>query len=247
MQKKYIKRDLQDHIKKRLKHNPAIALLGARQVGKSTLAKQILSKYKNSIYLGLEKSSDRQKIALDTEFFLKLNKDKLICLDEIQFLPEVFTNLRSHIDECEENGQFLILGSASRDLIQQSSETLAGRIAYTEVSPFLLPEISHQTTLTEHWLKGGYPRPLLQLDLEESMNWRLDYIKTFLERDIPQLGFSIPALILERFWKILAHSHCQLINLSNLGKALGVSHHTVKSYIDILEQTFVIRTLKPLW
>ena len=182
---------------------------------------------------------------MDAELFLKLNRDKLICLDEIQFLPEIFTILRSHIDECERNGQFLLLGSASRDLIQQSSETLAGRIAYIEAAPFLFSEISNITTLTQHWLKGGYPRSILQLDLEESMNWRADYIKTFLERDIPQLGFSIPVLILERFWKILAHSHCQLINLSNLGKALGVSHHTVKSYIDVLEQTFVIRTLKP--
>ena len=137
------------------------------------------------------------------------------------------------------------MGSASRDLISQSSETLAGRLAYVEITPFLFPEITNTITLTDHWLKGGYPKSILQPDLGESMDWRRDYIKTFLERDIPKLGFSIPALKLERFWKMLAHSHCQLLNLSNIGKALGVSHHTVRSYIDILEQTFLVKTLPP--
>ena len=181
----------------------------------------------------------------DPELFLNLNKDQLICLDEIQLLPDIFQVLRSYIDENKRNSQFLLLGSASRDLIAQSSETLAGRLAYMEITPFLFPEINNTVTLTDHWLKGGYPKSVLQPDLEESMNWRRDYIKTFLERDIPKLGFSIPAPKLERLWKMLAHSHCQLLNLSNIGKSLGVSHHTVRSYIDILEQTFLIRTLQP--
>lgn len=245
MQKRYISRHLQTSIEKRLKHNPAIALLGARQVGKSTLARHILKKIKHSIYLDLEKSSDRQKIEFDPELFLNLNKNKLICLDEIQLLPEIFRVLKSHIDENKRNNQFLLLGSASRDLIAQSSETLAGRLAYMEITPFLFPEVADTITFKNHWLKGGYPRSVLQRDLEESMNWRRDYIKTFLERDVPKLGFSIPALKLERLWKILAHSHCQLLNLSNIGKALGVSHHTVRSYIDILEQTFLVKTIPP--
>ena len=177
---KIVKRSIQEHIETRLKHNPVVALLGARQVGKSTLAKQILKKYKNSIYLDLEKSSDRQKIEADPELFLKLNKGKLICLDEIQFLPEIFKVLRSYIDETERNGLFLILGSASRDLIRQSAETLAGRIAYMEISPFLSVEISRMVKPTDLWLKGGYPKSILQPDWEESMNWRRDYIKTFL-------------------------------------------------------------------
>ena len=245
MQEIYIPRHLQTSIEKRLKHNPAVALLGARQVGKSTLARHILKKHKHSIYLDLEKSSDRQKIESNPELFLNLNKNKLICLDEIQLLPEIFQVLKSHIDENQRNSQFLLLGSASRDLIAQSSETLAGRLAYMEITPFLFSEITNTITLTNHWLKGGYPKSTLQPDLEESMNWRRDYIKTFLERDIPKLGFSIPATKLERLWKILAHSHCQLLNLSNISKALGVSHHTVRSYIDILEQTFLVKTLPP--
>ena len=156
-----------------------------------------------------------------------------------------FKTLRSFIDENERNGQFLILGSASRDLIRQSSESLAGRIAYIETTPFIFTELPSKIKQTDHWLKGGYPKSILQTDLEESINWRLDYIKTFLERDIPQLGFSIPARTLERFWTMIAHCHCQLVNYSNLGKSLGVSHHTIKSYIDILERTYVIKTIKP--
>ena len=245
MQGNYIPRDLQNHIEKRLEHNPAVVLLGARQVGKSTLAKHLLKKYPQSLYLDLEKPSEQQKLQSDPELFLRLNKGRLICLDEIQFLPEIFRFLRSYIDENPGNGRFLLLGSASRDLIRQSSETLAGRVAYVEIAPFTFTEIAGLTTLEEHWLKGGYPRSLLQLDREESMNWRQDYIKTFLERDIPRLGLSVSAVVLERLWTMLAHSHGQLLNLSNLGKALGVSHHTVRSYIDILEQTFLIRTLKP--
>lgn len=245
MQRKYLKRHLQSHIEKRLTHNPAVILLGARQVGKSTLARQILRKYKNSVYLDLERSSDRQKIAFDPELFLSSNRNKLICLDEVQFLPDIFQTLRSYIDENDRNGQFLLLGSASRNLLRQSSETLAGRIAYAEITPFLWSEVAHKVSLTDHWLKGGYPRSILQTDPEESLNWREDYIKTFLEKDVPKLGFSISAMTLERFWTMLAHSHCQLINFSQLGSSLGVSYHTIQSYIDILEQTFLIKTLRP--
>lgn len=242
---KKIERLFQEQIEMRLKHNPVVALLGARQVGKSTLAKRIMESYPNSIYLDLEKRSDRNKIENDPELFLSHNKGKLICLDEIQMMPEIFSVLRSHIDENERNAQFLILGSASRDLIQQSSETLAGRIAYIEITPFHFKEIKNDIPIQDHWLKGGYPKSILQNNLDESVNWRNDYIKTFLERDIPQLGFTIPAITLERFWRMLAHTHGQVINYSSLGRSLGVTHHTIKSYVDILEQTFVIKTLEP--
>jgi len=225
--------------------NPVVALLGARQVGKSTIARELIREAPNALYLDLEKASDRQKVESDPELFFRANRDSLICLDEIQLLPELFRSIRSHVDENERNGQFLILGSASRDLIHQSSESLAGRIAYLEITPFSYGELPGTISLEDHWVRGGYPRSILQADAEESFEWRLNYIKTFLERDIPQLGFSIPAKTLERFWTMLAHTHGQIINYSNLGKALGVSHHTVKSYIDILEQTFVVGTLKP--
>lgn len=247
MQKKYIVRKFQELIEKRLEHNPVVALLGARQVGKSTLAKEIIKNYPNSVYLDLEKTTDRLQIETDSELFLQQNKGKLICLDEIQRLPEIFRTLRGYIDQSGENGQFLIIGSASRDLIRQSSETLAGRIAYIEITPFQYLEIKNECTMIDHWLKGGYPKSILQKDVDESIDWRNDYIKTFLERDLPQLGFLIPAVMLDRFWRMLAHSHCQIINYSNLGKSLGVSHHTVKSYIDILEQTFIVKTLKPYY
>lgn len=242
---KYIPRSFFPQIAKRLQHNPVVALLGPRQTGKSTLAKQIIKKYPESIYLDLEKKSDRLKLERDPEFFLRENRNRLICLDEIQLLPEIFSTLRSFVDESGKNAQFLILGSASRDLIRQSSETLAGRIAYIEITPFHLSEVKDVTTVKNHWLQGGYPKALLQNDLEESFSWRENYIKTFLERDLPQLGFNIPAKILERFWTMLAHNHGQLVNYSNLGKSLGVTHHTIKSYIDILEQTFILRTLRP--
>lgn len=130
-------------------------------------------------------------------------------------------------------------------MINQSSETLAGRIAYIDVTPFNRAEIAEVCSQEVHWLRGGYPGSILQDDDEESFEWRWNYIKTFLERDIPQLGYSIPAKTLERFWTMLAHNHGHILNYSSLGKSLGVSHHTVKSYIDILEQTFIIRTLKP--
>ncbi len=160
-------------------------------------------------------------------------------------MPALFQAIRTYVDENDRNAQFLILGSASRDLIKQSSETLAGRIAYIEITPFHFKEIKQDILFYEHWLKGGYPKSVLQKDLDESLSWRNDYIKTFLERDLPQLGFTIPAITLERFWRMLAHVHGQVVNYSNLGRSLGVTHHTIKSYIDILEQTFVIKTLPP--
>lgn len=215
-------------------------------MGKSTLAREILKQYSNSIFIDLEKPAQRNQVEKDTELFLQENKGKLICFDEVQRLPEVFRILRGHIDDEGRNAQFLILGSASRDLIKQSSETLAGRIAYIQITPFNLLEVCGEgIPLREHWFKGGYPKSVLQDDLEESIAWREDYIRTFLERDLPQLGFNIPAKKLDRFWSMLAHHQGQLINYSALGKSLDVTHHTIKSYIDILEETFVVRTLSP--
>jgi predicted AAA+ superfamily ATPase len=247
MQKK-IQRRIKDKVLKRLEYNPVVALLGARQVGKSTLAREILEDYPNSVFIDLEKPAQRRQVEKDVELFLQENKGKLICFDEIQLLPEIFSTLRGYIDDAGTNAQFLILGSASRDLLQQSSETLAGRIAYIEITPFDLLEICDEGySSREHWFKGGYPNSLLQSDLEESTEWREDYIRTFLERDLPQLGFNIPATTLDRFWRMLAHCHGQLANYSTLGKSLDVTHHTIKSYIDILEETFVVRSLRPFF
>jgi predicted AAA+ superfamily ATPase len=243
----YIERIITTKIKEKLGSIPGVVILGPRQCGKSTLAKAMISEIGGAVYLDLERPSDVSKLR-DPEAFFSLNSDKLICLDEIQRAPELFPVLRSVMDENKQNGQFIILGSASPALIQQSSETLAGRISYFELTPFLLKEVSddhHLKTLRRLWLRGGFPRSYLASNEKESFEWRLDFIRTFLERDIPQLGFRTPAKTLERFWRICSHLHGQLLNSSKLGESMGVSHHTVRSYVDMLEQSFVLRVLKP--
>jgi len=238
-----VSRHLATTINTRLANNPSVALLGPRQVGKTTLAKIICDKSPSSLFLDLEREKDRAMLNNLEEFF-SANSHRLICLDEIQRAPEIFPFIRGYLDRNNRNGQLLVLGSASRELIQQSSESLAGRISYLEITPFLFSEIPENHFRT-HWLRGGFPRSFLANDDEISLEWRLDYIRTFLERDIPQLGFNIPANTLSRFWRMLAHVHSQTLNSSKLGGSLGVSSHTIKSYIDILEQTFLIRVLPP--
>ena len=243
----YIERIISKRVKRKLRSTPAVAILGPRQSGKSTLAKALISVMKDAIYLDLERPSDMNKLR-DPEAFLSLHKDKMICLDEIQRMPELFPVLRSLIDENRRNGQFMLLGSASPDLIRQSSESLAGRISYMELTPFLHPEVSRDEILGDPrilWLRGGFPRSYLADDDVESIEWRLDFIKTFLERDIPNLGFRISSRSLERFWQMNAHVHGQLLNSSKLGESLGLTHHTIRSYIDMMEQTFIFRVLSP--
>ncbi len=230
-------------IKSRLKTNPAVALLGARQVGKSTIAGLLMEEFTDALYLDLESTSDVNKLT-DPEAFFNQFYQSLICLDEIQRLPDIFTVLRGVIDRHKRNAQFLILGSASRDLIRQSAESLAGRLSYIEITPFTQHEVAH-VDWKNHWLRGGYPRSLLADDNQTSLQWRDDYIRSFLERDIPQLGFQIPANTIGRFWRMLAHSHGQLLNASKLADSMGVSAHSIRKYIDLLEQTFVVRVLPP--
>jgi len=239
----YRKRAILSGVLKRLQSNPAVALLGARQVGKSTLAEMMIEQFPNAMYLDLERPSDVNKLA-DPEAFFQQFQDRLICLDEIQRAPELFAVLRSVMDRNKRNGQFLFLGSASRELIRQSSESLAGRISYLEITPFSRIEVT-DLDMNQLWLRGGYPRSLLSMDDESAFQWREDYIRTFLERDIPQLGFHIPANTLGRFWRMLAHSHGQILNASKLAGSMGVSGHTIRKYIDLLEQTFIVRALQP--
>ena len=205
----YIARSITAKIRQKLEKVPGVVILGPRQCGKSTLAKTIISDIGTAIYLDLERPLDVNKLR-DPEAFFSLNSDRLICLDEVQRVPDLFPLLRSVMDENKRNGQFIILGSASPDLIRQSSETLAGRVSYFELTPFLLREVSEDhrlKTLRRLWLRGGFPRSYLASDEEESYEWRLDFIRTFLERDIPQLGFRTPAKSLERFWRMCAHVH----------------------------------------
>ncbi len=239
-----INRYLNKHLKESLKEFPAVAILGPRQCGKSTLAKMIIKELTEVVYIDIEKPSDRIKLS-DPELFFELNRDKLICIDEIQRLPEIFQVLRSEIDVKRRNGHFLILGSASKKLIKQSSESLAGRIIYHQLTPFLYSEILKSNSLQKYWLRGGFPSSLLAKSEKSSFVWRKSFIQTFVERDIPQLGFSFPAETIRRLWQMLAHHHGQLLNLSSLGNSLGVSHTTIRTYLDLLSETFMVRILKP--
>ena len=237
----YYNRTIYKELKEALDDYPIVALLGPRQVGKSTLVTDLLE-VEAKIYLDLELESDLRKLS-EPELFFERHKDSLLCLDEIQLAPEIFKTIRGTVDKRKKNSQFLILGSASRDLIKQSSESLAGRISYLEIMPFNILEVG-TSNLETLWLRGGFPKSYMAADDERSSKWRENYIRTYLERDIPQLGFNIPAKSMERLWKMLAHSHGQILNSSKIASSLGVSSHTVNSYIDILEQTFLVKPLR---
>jgi len=247
----YIPRTIQQTIEERLLQFPAVAILGARQCGKTTLAKQLVGRHPQAVYLDLERPSEQRKLQ-DPELYFEAQRarleEPLFCLDEIQRVPELFPVLRGVIDEGKRNGQFLILGSASRDLIKQSSESLAGRIVFLDLSPFLVSEVDVDDlgSLIRLWLRGGFPRSYLASSDESSYAWRESFVRTFLERDLPQLGFNIPAATLHRLWSMLAHNHGHLLNSSKLGTSLGVSHTTLRFYVELLTQTFMVRLLEPL-
>lgn len=218
-------------------------LLGPRQVGKTTLARMYVQEQcgGNARFFDLEKALDLAR--LDNPMLaLSAEPDKLIVIDEIQMRPDLFPVLRVLVDDPAHKRKILILGSASRDLIRQSSETLAGRIGYIELPPFSLKEASDMRRL---WLRGGFPISYLAANESDSFLWRESYITTFLERDIPNLGFNIPPQQLRRFWLMLAHYHGQTFNASEIAKSLGVSDHTSRRYIDILAGTFMVRQLLP--
>ncbi len=241
----YIRRRIETDLKDCLRAFSAVAVLGPRQCGKSTLARALLARLKKSVYLDLEKPSDLRKLS-EPELFFDLQKGKLVCLDEIQRLPDIFPVLRSVIDEQKRKGQFLILGSASPALLRQSSETLAGRIAFLELSPFLLSEVKKRRISVQRlWLRGGFAESLLVKTDAASFRWRENFIRTFLERDIPSLGVQIPAGALQQMWKMSAHYHGHLLNQSQLGQSLGVSHTTIRSYVALLAGTYMIRVLPP--
>ncbi|MBW1812516.1 MAG: ATP-binding protein [Deltaproteobacteria bacterium] len=239
-----IKRVMQDIIENSLKTYPVVGMLGSRQVGKTTLAKAVKDAVRpDAVYLDLELPSDINKLQ-DAELYLRQFENTLVIIDEIQRMPSLFPLLRALVDQNRIDGRFLILGSASPDMIRHSSESLAGRIIYHELPPFSLLETGaggFQNLL----LRGGYPKSFLAKSDEESFVWRESYIKTYLEMDIPQLGIRIPSVQLRRFWTMLAHSHGQLWNASKISNSLGVSAPTVRRYLDILEETFVVRQLQP--
>ena len=247
----YRQRVLQRELVENLRRFPAVALLGPRQCGKTTLAKEVVKDFEVGHYLDLERPADRRKLANPELYFQTIRASRpgsLICLDEVQRSPEIFPLLRSLIDEEQRAGQFLVLGSASRELIRQSSESLAGRVVFQELTPFLSSEVELETPVDRMrlWFRGGFPRSYLAANDDDSRVWRESFVQTFLERDIPQLGFSIPAETLRRLWRMLAHHHGQILNASQLGAALGLSHTRCRSHIELLSQTFMVRVLAPL-
>ena len=239
-----IKRPRQHRALKRLlAWNPVVALLGARQVGKTTLARAFVERQgRPATIFDLERRQDLARLG-DPDLALRDLKG-LVVMDEIQRRADLFPTLRVLADRPRKPARFLVLGSASPDLLRQSSESLAGRIAYHELPGLTLEEVGVRN-LNRLWLRGGFPRSYTARSGTESTGWRRSFIRTFLERDVPQLGITIPALTLERFWAMLAHYHGQVWNASEFARAFGVSHHVTRRYLDALQSTFMIRVLKP--
>jgi uncharacterized protein len=224
-----------------VRRSPVTALLGPRQCGKTTLAR-LFGAGRQAIHFDLESQPDQRRLQ-NPELILG-SFQGLVILDEIQVMPELFNVLRVLVDRPETQARFLILGSASPDIIRNVSETLAGRVELVELAGFDLRETGADTW--EHlWLRGGFPRSFLAASDEDSLAWREGFIRTFLERDIPQLGIRIPVAAMRRFWTMLAHHHGQIWNASELARAMGLSDKTVRSYLDILTGTFMIRQLQP--
>ena len=226
-----------------LDDSPVVALIGARQVGKTTLARELARQYPTRTHLfDLESSADLAR--LGDPLLALSDLEGLVVLDEVQRRPDLFPTLRVLADRRPLPARFLVLGSASPDLLQQSSESLAGRVAYYELPALSLAETG-PSQVDDLWLRGGFPASFTARSDAASYRWRRDFVQTFVERDIAQLGIGIPAATLERFWSMLAHYHAQVWNGSELGRAFSVSHHTVRRYLDALEATFMVRSLKP--
>ena len=235
-----------------LRRSPAVALLGPRQVGKTTLAKQLIAQSpRRAIYLDMQNENDRAQIA-DPNVFFKSYPDSLIVLDEVQYAPDIFRHLRPEIDHDRSKGRFLLLGSASFSLLKQSSESLAGRLATIELGGLLVQEIklsdaplgfSEQQKL---WLRGGFPESFMADTDSDSFDWRIDFMQLLLERDIPQFGIQVAAPTLQRFWRMVANNHSQLINMSQLAASMSLSTTSINRYLDLLEAAKMIMRLQPM-
>lgn len=241
-----IDRRLRPRLLSLIEDYPAVALLGPRQVGKTTLALDIANDIE-SIYLDLESAADRAKLS-DPELYLADHEDKLVILDEIHRVPELFQSLRGLIDRGRRKGKrarrFLLLGSASMDLLQQSGETLAGRIAYLELASIDVLEVARDVH-DKLWIRGGFPDSFLAADDGRSLAWRQNFIRTYLERDVPQLGPRIPAETLRRFWMMLAHTQGGLLNAASLARGLAVDGKTIARYLDLMVDLLLVRRLTP--
>lgn len=245
-----INRQFEALVRQRLKQIPAVVLLGPRQVGKTTLARTLAKDWPGgAIYLDLERPADRLRLE-DADTYLRAQQGKLVILDEIHRAPGVFEILRGIIDDNRQaglrNGQFLLLGSAAIDLMRQSSETLAGRVAYLDIAPINIGEADGagiaDSTL---WLRGGFPDSLLAADDSQSLDWRRDFIRSYLERDVPMFAPRLPDQTIGRLWTMLAHSQGSVLNQARIASALGVTNPTIDRYIDLLVDLQLVRRLRP--
>ena len=239
-------RELQHFVAQALLRSPAVVLLGPRQVGKTTLARELAQAHPDALFLDLERESDRAAVARPELFFPAL-RQRLVVLDEVQTLPDLFRALRPEIDADRRAGRFLLLGSASGPLLQQSAESLAGRASYAELTPILASEVTHDlASLQPLWQRGGYPLSYLADSDALSLAWRQDFLRTFLQRDMAALGVRVPAETMRRLWTMLAHLQGQPFNASQLGLALGgASHTTVARHLDVLVDALMVRRLSP--
>lgn len=243
-----IQRIIEKEILFSLSFQPAVAILGPRQVGKTTLVKQIQTKLAQpSVYFDLERNSDLSKFQYDRTAFLESLQNQTVILDEIQRLPEIFPDLRGLIDRNRTPARFILLGSASFVLLKNTSESLAGRISYLEMCPFLLRELPSDVAANHHWLLGGFPNSYLATNADQQQKWFEDFVKTYLERDLPQLGLSASPIQLRRLLMMLATIQGNLLNQSMLANSLGIRANSVSHYLDFFEQSFLIRRLQPYY
>ncbi len=240
MEKIDIKRAILSDFQEFMEIFPATCIIGPRQVGKTTLAKQVAGE-KNCFYLDLENPGEREKLK-DPVFFLSQFADRCVILDEVQFMPELFPALRGIIDANRRAGRFILLGSASPDIMRNSAETLAGRIGYLQLTPFTLAEVND---LQQLWLRGGFPLSYLVATDKASATWRRSFITTYIQRDLGLLGLQTDVQVMDRFWRMLATAQGNLLNAESFARSLNVSRPTITRYLDFLEGAFMIRALRP--
>ena len=242
-----IKRILQPEVLKRLEHYPVVGIIGSRQTGKTTLVKQLKPLIsKEVIYLDLESTGDFQKLDHPELYFVQ-HPDKCIIIDEVQIKQELFPVLRSVIDRDRKPGRFIVLGSASPNILRQSSESLAGRISYLQLYPFNLMEIAGKINMFDHWFEGGYPLAILKKEKEMASLWIDDFINSYSMRDLPSLGLAANPIMIKRLWIMLAHLNGQILNYSDIGRSLQISSPSVKTYIDYFENAFLIKRIEPYY
>jgi predicted AAA+ superfamily ATPase len=243
--KDYLDRLAENQILRDLQQFPVVGIVGSRQVGKTTLAKMLMSKLdKKMYYLDLELQEDLTKLE-NAEFYFNTHREDCIILDEIQNLPELFPVIRGLVDQYRIPGRYIILGSASPNLIRKSSDSLAGRIAYTQLHPLNIMEMGEQFSMETHWFSGGFPDSVLSKDIQASRNWLRNFVQTYTDKDLPLLGMPAVPMVIRRFLTMLANYQGGIWNASNFAKSMGLTYHTMNRYLDFLEESFLVTRLDP--